>query len=65
MECNFDFLRAIRDRDLTQKVVAQRSGIDAATISRIITGKYNASESEKEAINLVLGENVFERSKQC
>ena len=61
MECNFDFLRAIRDRDLTQKVVAQRSGIDAAIISRIITGKYNASESEKEAINLVLGEDVFER----
>lgn len=59
MGFNFKLFGARKKVGLTQKELAKRAGLDASVVSRIENGIYMPSESEKKAINQVLGTEVF------
>ena len=48
---NYELLKAIRDRQMTQKQVADRLNIDPTVLSRIITGRMQPTAEERRKRN--------------
>ena len=55
----------IFEKNITQEVLSQRSGVNRSDLSRISNGKFIPNSAQKKAIAQVLGVSVKELFADC
>ena len=57
---NFELLKSIKEKGITQKKLAVKLKLNEGYVSRVINGRYNPTEQEKKNIARALKKSVEE-----